>query len=375
MYLFMPTKMIPFFNIVSENKPYAKKFANELQLYIDSGQFILGDAVKLFEQQYAMFCGTKYCVGTSNGLDALRLIFEGYKSLGLLSEGDEILVPAQTYIASILAVIQSNLKPVFVEPKQGSYGMDINKAKRLTSNKTKACLVVHLYGELIDTKAFRSFAKEHNLLLIEDAAQAHGAKTKKGLKAGAIGDAAAFSFYPTKNIGALGDAGAVTTNNESLANKIRVLQNYGSHKKNINQVLGFNMRLDNLQARFLSVKLSDYPNVLNRRLAIASRYSEEINNPKITIPVHPQDGSHVFHLFVIRVADRKDFMDFLEANDVGSLIHYPIPPHKQEALESYNKLSLPITERYHDEVVSIPLYSSLTDSQVQRVIDVLNAYS
>ncbi len=367
--------MIPFFNIKAENKVYNDDFAEQLSLFMKNAQFILGDAVTSFENQYAAFCGTNYCVGTSNGLDALRLIFEGYKSLGLLSEGDEVLVPAHTYIATILAVIQANLKPVFVEPKQGSYGMDINEAKCLTTSKVKACLVAHLYGELIDTEAFQSYAKKHSVLLIEDAAQAHGAETKKGLKAGAIGDAAAFSFYPTKNIGALGDAGAVTTNNESLANKIRVLQNYGSHKKNINQVLGFNMRLDNLQARFLSVKLSDYPNVLNRRLAIASRYSEEINNPKITIPVHPQDGSHVFHLFVIRVADRKDFMDFLEANDVGSLIHYPIPPHKQEALESYNKLSLPITERYHDEVVSIPLYSSLTESQVKRVIDVLNAYS
>jgi dTDP-4-amino-4,6-dideoxygalactose transaminase len=212
------------------------------------------------------------------------------------------------------------------------------------------------------------------LLLIEDAAQAHGAETKKELKAGAIGDAAAFSFYPTKNIGALGDAGAVTTNNESLANIIRVLQNYGSHKKNINQVLGFNMRLDNLQARFLSIKLSDYPNVLNRRLAIASRYSEEINNPKITIPVHPQDGSHVFHLFVVRVADRQDFIAYLNANFIGNLIHYPIPPHKQKALHDFNNLSLPITERYHDEVVSIPLYPSLSEYQIQYIIDALNAY-
>ncbi|MGB1080496.1 MAG: DegT/DnrJ/EryC1/StrS family aminotransferase [Flavobacteriaceae bacterium] len=356
------------------NKPYAEKLANELELFMESGQFILGDAVTNFERQFASFCGSDFCVGTSNGLDALRLIFEGYKSLGLLTEGDEVLVPAHTYIATILAVIQSNLKPVFVEPKEGSFGMDIDKAKRLISNKTKACLVVHLYGELIDTEAFQSFAKEHNVLLIEDAAQAHGAVTASGLKAGAIGDAAAFSFYPTKNIGALGDAGAVTTNSESLANKIRILQNYGSPKKDMNQVLGFNMRLDALQARFLSVKLEDYPNALNRRLAIALRYVNEIKNPKIKLPVHPQECSHVFHLFVVRVANRKDFMDFLDANGVGSLIHYPIPPHRQEALESYNNLNLPITERYHDEVVSIPLYASLTDSQVQRTIEVLNAY-
>ena len=365
---------IPFLNIKAENAPYAKKFTEELSLFLESGQFILGDAVTTFEREFAAFCGTEFCVGTGNGLDALRLIFEGYKSLGLLSEGDEVLVPAHTYIATVLAVIQSNLKPVFVEPKEESFNMDVSEAKRLTTPNVKACLVVHLYGELVDIEAFQSYAKNHNLLLIEDAAQAHGAETKKELKAGAIGDAAAFSFYPTKNIGALGDAGAVTTNNESLANIIRVLQNYGSHKKNINQVLGFNMRLDNLQARFLSIKLSDYPNVLNRRLAIASRYSEKINNPKITIPVHPQDGSHVFHLFVVRVADRQDFIAYLNANFIGNLIHYPIPPHKQKALHDFNNLSLPITERYHDEVVSIPLYPSLSEYQIQYIIDAINAY-
>ena len=367
--------MIPFFNIKAENAPYAKKFTEELSLFLESGQFILGDAVTTFEREFAAFCGTECCVGTSNGLDALRLIFEGYKSLGFLSEGDEVLVPAHTYIATTLAVIQSNLKPVFVEPKERTFGMDINEAKRLTTSNVKACLVVHLYGELIDAEAFQNFAKKHNLLLIEDAAQAHGAVTASGLKAGAIGDAAAFSFYPTKNIGALGDAGAVTTNNDFLEKQIRVLQNYGSPKKYVHKTVGFNMRLDALQARFLSVKLADYSNALNRRLAIALRYVNEIKNPKIKLPLHPQDASHVFHLFVVRVADRKDFMDFLKANDVGSLVHYPIPPHKQEALESYNNLNLPITERYHNEVVSIPLYASLTDLQVQRVIDVLNAYS
>lgn len=367
--------MIPFFNIKAENAPYAKMFNEELSLFLESGQFILGDAVTTFERQFASFCGTECCIGTSNGLDALRLIFEGYKSLGLLSEGDEVLVPAHTYIASVLAVLQSNLKPVFVEPKEGAFGMDINAAKRLTTSNVKACLVVHLYGELIDVKAFQNFTKKHNLLLIEDAAQAHGAETKKGLKAGAIGDAAAFSFYPTKNIGALGDAGAVTTNNAFLEKQIRVLQNYGSPQKYVHKAVGFNMRLDALQARFLSIKLNDYPNMLKRRLEISSKYSKGIKNPKITLPEHPHDGSHVFHLFVVRVADRNDFMDFLEANGIGSLIHYPIPPHKQEALKSYNALTLPITERYHNEVVSIPLYASLTDLQVQRVIDVLNAYS
>ncbi len=366
--------MIPFFNIKSENEAYAKAYAKELSLFLESGQFILGDAVTTFEREFAAFCGTGFCVGTSNGLDALRLIFEGYKSLGILAEGDEVLVPAHSYIATALAVVQAKLTPVFVEPKEGSFGMDINEAMRLKTSKTKACLVVHLYGELIDVEAFQNFAQQHNLLLIEDAAQAHGAVTTKGLKAGAIGDAAAFSFYPTKNIGALGDAGAVTTNNDFLNKQIRGLQNYGSSKKYSHDTLGFNMRLDALQARFLSVKLSDYQNVSERRLAIASRYCKEIQNPKIRLPNHPQDGSHVFHLFVVRVDDRKDFMTFLEANKVGCLIHYPIPPHKQKALQDFNSLSLPITERYHDEVVSIPLYSSLKDAEIQRIIDVLNAY-
>lgn len=371
----MPTEMIPFFNIKSENDAYVKAYTKELSLFLESGQYILGDAVTTFEQEFAAFCGTDFCVGTSNGLDALRLIFEGYKSLGILTEGDEVLVPAHTYIATVLAVIQAKLTPVFVEPTDGSFGMDVNEARRLTSSKTKACLVVHLYGELIDVEAFQDFAQQHNLLLIEDAAQAHGAVSKKGFKAGAIGDAGAFSFYPTKNIGALGDAGAVTTNSNALEKQIRILQNYGSPKKYTHDTLGFNMRLDALQARFLSVKLNDYQHVLERRLAIASRYANEIKNPKIILPVNPQDKSHVFHLFVVRVADRTGFMAFLEANNVGSLIHYPTPPHKQKALQDFNSLSLPVTERYHEEVVSIPLYSSLNDAEVQHIIDALNAYS
>ena len=366
--------MIPFFNIKSENEAYAKAYAKELSLFLESGQFILGDAVTTFEREFAAFCATDFCIGTSNGLDALRLIFEGYKSLGILAEGDEVLVPAYSYIATALAVVQAKLTPVFVEPKEGSFGIDIKEAMRLKTSKTKACLVVHLYGELIDVEAFQDFAQQHNLLLIEDAAQAHGAVTTKGFKAGAIGDAAAFSFYPTKNIGALGDAGAVTTNNDILNKQIRVLQNYGSSKKYSHDTLGFNMRLDALQARFLSVKLNDYQNILERRLTIAFRYCKEIKNPKIRLPNHPLDGSHVFHLFVVRVDDRKDFITFLEANKVGYLIHYPIAPHKQKALQEFNNLSLPITERYHEEVVSIPLYSSLKDTEIQRIIDVLNAY-
>ena len=338
--------MIPFFNIATENQVFNKSFVRELNLFLKEGQFILGDDVHLFEKEYAAFCGTNYCIGTSNGLDALRLIFEGYKSLGIMKEGDEVLVPAHTYIASILAVIQSGLKPVFVEPKTTSFGMDPVKASTSLTSKTKACLVVHLYGELVDTDAFQHLAKSEGLLLIEDAAQAHGAISKNEEKAGAIGDAAAFSFYPTKNIGALGDAGAVTTNNEALAQTIRRLQNYGSSQKNKHVLLGFNMRLDALQARFLRIKL----------------------------PNTPIDHSHVFHLFVVRVKDREGFINQLENNEVGYLIHYPTPPHKQEALKEYNLLKLPITEDYHREVVSIPLYPSLSDKEVNHIIRVLNSF-
>ena len=366
--------MIPFFNMTTENQVFKKSFGKELILFIEEGKFILGDDVHLFEKEYAAFCGTDYCIGTSNGLDALRLIFEGYKSLGILKEGDEVLVPAHTYIASILAVIQSGLKPVFVEPKSTSFGMDPFKASAYCSSKTKACLVVHIYGELVDTVAFQDLAKSKGLLLIEDAAQAHGAISKNEEKAGAIGDAAAFSFYPTKNIGALGDAGAVTTNNEALAQKIRRLQNYGSSQKNKHELLGFNMRLDTLQAKFLRIKLRDYPIAMNRRISIARQYAKRIDNSKILFPNTPIDQSHVFHLFVVRVKDREGFINHLVNNEVGYLIHYPTPPHKQEALKEYNSLKLPITEGYHRNVVSIPLYPSLSDIEVDHIIRVLNSF-
>ena len=269
--------------------------------------------------------------------------------------------------------LQSGLKPVFVEPKTTSFGMDPVKALTSLTSKTKACLVVHLYGELVDTDAFQHLAKSEGLLLIEDAAQAHGAITKNREKAGAIGDAAAFSFYPTKNIGALGDAGAVTTNNEALTQTIRRLQNYGSSQKNKHVLLGFNMRLDALQARFLRIKLLDYPIAMSRRISIAQQYVKRIDNSKILFPNIPNDQSHVFHLFVVRVKDREGFINHLENNEVG-YDHYPTPPHKQEALREYNCLKLPITENYHREVVSIPLYPSISDKEVDYIISVLNSF-
>ena len=366
--------MIPFFNIYTENAPYAKKFTQELQLFMQSGQYILGDAVKTFEAQYAAFCGTDFCIGTSNGLDALRLIFEGYKELGLINEGDEVLVPAHTYIATILAVVHTGLRPVFVEPDATGFGMSLVEAKKRTTSKTKACLVVHLYGELVTIEGFKAFAKQSNILLIEDAAQAHGAVSQNGQKAGAIGDAAAFSFYPAKNIGALGDAGAVTTDDIELAKIISSLRNYGSSEKYVNEYIGFNMRMAALQARFLSIKLSDYPSAIKLRQQIALRYISEIKNPKIVLPTHPEDNSHVFHLFVVQVQKRNHFMDFMKKHGIQCLIHYPIPPHKQQALKAYGGLSLPITESYHDSVVSIPLYPYLSEADQRHIINVLNSY-
>ncbi|MDA9201795.1 DegT/DnrJ/EryC1/StrS family aminotransferase [Flavobacteriaceae bacterium] len=366
--------MIPFFNIDAENAPYAKKFTQELQLFMQSGQYILRDAVKTFEAQYAAFCGTNFCIGTSNGLDALRLIFEGYKELGLINKGDEVLVPAHTYIATILAVVHAGLKPVFIEPDATGFGMSLVEAKKHITSKTKACLVVHLYGELVTIEGFKAFAKQSNILLIEDAAQAHGAVSQNGQKAGAFGDAAAFSFYPAKNIGALGDAGAVTTNDVELAKIISSLRNYGSSEKYINEYIGFNMRMDALQARFLSIKLSNYPTAIKLRQQIASRYLIETKNPKIVLPTHPGDNSHVFHLFVVQVQKRNHFMDFMKKHGIQCLIHYPIPPHKQQALKTYEGLSLPITESYHDSVVSIPLYPSLSEADQRHIINVLNSY-
>ena len=365
--------MIPFFDISSENSKYLDFFSSELKKFIAEGDYILGNHVEKFESEFAEFCGTSYCLGTSNGLDSLRLIFEAYKKIGLLKIGDEVLVPANTFIASILAVVQSGLVPVFVEPKINSFNMSYDDAKDKCNLKTKACLIVHMYGQLADTDLFKSLSEENDLILIEDSAQAHGASKNKK-KAGSFGDASAFSFYPTKNIGALGDAGAITSNNTELINCIESLRNYGSQSKYNYSHLGFNMRLDSLQALFLSKKLKDYPKNILSRQRIASFYCNNVKNEKIKLPEHPNNMSHVFHLFVVKVENRNHFIDYLEKNGVGSHIHYPIPPHKQKSFLKYNHLNLPLTEDNHNKVVSIPLYPSLNDLQLKKIVDVLNCY-
>lgn len=366
--------MIPFFDIKTENDEYINSYHQALDGFLNEGQFILGEPVKRFEADYALYCQVKYCVGVSSGLDALRLIFESYIRMGKLKKGDQVLVPAHTYVATTLSVIHSGLIPVFVEPDKNGYNVSLETVTSAYNNSIKAILVVHIYGELVEMQPIIEFAESNGLLLIEDAAQAHGAMNADGVRAGALGDAAAFSFYPTKNLGALGDAGSVTTNNKELADTIRTLRNYGSQKRYYNKFDGFNMRLDALQANFLKIKLKDLCSKNKRRQEIAWQYVNEVDNPKIKLPFHPHNDSHVFHLFVVQVESRDKFVNYLSHHDIETLVHYPIPPHKQEALSDYREISLPRTENYHQKVVSLPIYPSLKAAQMDHIIEVLNKY-
>ena len=366
--------MIPFLNLHSINQPYEEEFKNMYQRFLDSGYYILGNEVKLFETNFASYCGTKYCVGVGNGLDALTLIFKGYIELGKLKMGDSVAVPANTYIASVLAIIHAGLKPVFIEPYTETYNLDASELEHHYSEDIKAVLVVHLYGQLANIKAINGFANKHNLLVVEDAAQAHGAKDEFGVLAGNFGDASGFSFYPTKNLGAQGDAGAITTNDGELAEVILKLRNYGTSSKYVNDIIGYNSRLDEFQAGVLNIKLKHLDDDNVKRIEIANRYLSEIDNKKIQLPYFSGNQDHVFHQFVIQVEDRVKMMDYLKQHQIGCLIHYPIPPHQQEALKIYKNLSLPITEAIHQQVLSLPLNISLSDDQVDYIIKTLNAY-
>ena len=367
--------MIKFLNLHKINARFEPKLQETFQRFLDSGYYILGNEVKTFESNFAAYCGTKNCVGTANGLDALILIFRAYIQLGKLQLNDEVIVPANTYIASILSIIHAGLKPVFVEPSEETFNISPLEIEKHITSKTKAILVVHLYGHLADMEAINKIAKEHHLLVIEDAAQAHGAFSNSEFKkAGNLGDAAAFSFYPSKNLGCLGDGGAVTTNDEDVSNCIKMMRNYGSSQKYVNEVIGVNSRLDELQAAFLNIKLNGLDADNKKRQEIAKRYISEINNEKIRLPFYNQTNNHVFHLFVVRVADRDEFAAFLDKNSIGWLIHYPVPPHQQKAFSKYHHLSFPITETMHQTLVSIPISPVLTEDEVTTVINVLNRY-
>ncbi|WP_046758380.1 DegT/DnrJ/EryC1/StrS family aminotransferase [Kordia jejudonensis] len=367
--------MIKFLDLHTLNARFETEFQQEFKKFLDSGYYVLGNNVKAFEKSYANYCGTDYCVGVSNGLDALILILEAYKILGKLHEGDEVIVPANTYIASILGITKAGLKPVLVEPDLETFNIDPIKIEAAITLKTKAILVVHLYGQLVEMDTIHNIAKKHNILVMEDAAQAHGAKNNQDKKAGNLSDAAGFSFYPTKNLGALGEAGAVTTNDEQLAEIITKLRNYGSASKYVNQYKGVNNRLDEIQAAFLNVKLPHLDADNEIRRTIAKRYLSEIKNPLLRLPKYTNDESHVFHQFVVRTENRAKLQAYLTEHQIGTLIHYEIPPHKQEAYKEWNQLSFPITEKIHAECLSLPINPILKTSEIDQIIAVLNQFS
>ncbi|MDA9937684.1 DegT/DnrJ/EryC1/StrS family aminotransferase [bacterium] len=346
-----------------------------IKTVIESGWYIRGKQVGLFEDSFANWIGSKFCTGVGNGLDAITLILRAYIELGSIKEGQEIIVPGNTYIATIIAVIHAKLKPILVEPSISTYNIDVDLIERNITKNTKAILAVHLYGRPCEMEKINCIAKAHNLIVIEDAAQAHGGK-KDGKFVGNLADAAAFSFYPGKNIGALGDAGAVTTNNEKLNTMVKSLGNYGSAEKYVNDYLGYNSRLDELHAAALLVKLTIIERELSERRRIAKSYLTYMKNDHIILPQirHILDD-HALHLFVIRVhKKRENLLTHLKSKNIQYMIHYPIPPHKQAAMKDYSEIKLPITELIHDTVVSIPLNSTLSNSDVERVIEAINTY-
>ncbi|HEY1845574.1 MAG TPA: DegT/DnrJ/EryC1/StrS family aminotransferase [Buttiauxella sp.] len=365
---------IEFLSLKDVNSRFNAELKDACARVIDSGWYIAGKELEAFENEFAEYCGVSYAIGVANGLDALILTIRAWKVLGKLKENDEVIVPANTYIASILAITENGLVPVFVEPDEKTFNLNEEGIKRAITPRTKLILPVHLYGQISPMSEIVAIAKKHNLLVLEDAAQSHGAEVA-GLKAGNWGDAAGFSFYPGKNLGALGDAGAITTNDGELARVLRALRNYGSHEKYKNIYTGVNSRLDEMQAAILRVKLSYLHADTEKRRDIASRYLTEIKNPYITLPYVKNKENHVWHLFVIKTNYREELQGYLKLKGIQTLIHYPIPPHLQEAYPEYNYLSLPVTEGIHQRVLSIPMSPTLSDDEVTLVIAALNGFT
>lgn len=366
--------MIKFLDLKAINERYKKELNLAFNAFLDGGNYILGNQVETFEVSFANYCGSKFCIGVSSGLDALHLIIEAYKILEVLEDGDEIIVPANTYIATLLAVSHKNLKPVLVEPRLHTFNIDPVEVEKAITSKTKAILGVHLYGQLYDIMALENICKKYNLLLLEDAAQAHGAKFIDGRKAGNVSDAGAFSFYPTKNLGALGEAGAITTDDEELAEIIRKLRNYGRKSSYNNIYKGFNCRLDEIQAAFLNIKLKFLDEDNKKRREVATSYFNELKNNVITLPYCENLNSHVFHLFVIRSKQRSKLKEYLLNKGIETYIHYPTPPNIQTAYRKLNKMNLPITKQIHDEVLSIPVNQLLKPDEVNHIIDSLSNF-
>lgn len=369
--------MIPFLDLKSINAQYRLELIEACTRVIDSGWYIDGQELQQFEQNFANYCGVEHCIGVANGLDALILILRAWKELGKLQEGDEVIVPSNTYIASILAISANQLTPVLVEPDVNTFNIDPIKIKAAITSKTKVILVVHLYGQLAAMPEIMSIAQQYKLFVLEDSAQAHGASIN-GKKAGNWGDAAGFSFYPGKNLGALGDAGAVTTNDLELANMLKALRNYGSREKYKNLVKGVNSRLDEIQAAMLNVKLQYLDQVATQRRMIAQMYLEGINNSLIQLPKIQGQAfdnlQHVWHLFVILTKNRDALQQYLAQHDIQTLVHYPIPSYKQQAYLEWSDMSFPISEHLHNNVLSLPMDITLKVEGVQKVINAINSF-
>lgn len=369
---------VPFLDLKTLNAPYRKEIDRAFSSVLDSGWYLKGTYTQDFEESFSEYNEGGETIGVANGLDALKIILRAYLYMGVFSEGDEIIVPANTYIATILAVSEVNLKPVLVEPDPETFNIDTHNIEQLITPRTKAILPVHLYGRIAVNDKLIDLCKSHNLKLIEDAAQAHGARFGNK-RAGTIGDAAAFSFYPGKNLGALGDAGAISTCDPDLSEICRALGNYGSRKKYYNAFKGFNSRIDELQAAVLSIKLKNLDSDNRYRRFIASRYLDEIKNPHIRLPEVPftdirENESHVWHLFTVLSPYRRELIPYLNNHDIGTLIHYPVPPNLQQGFPELSDLSLPVTEKIHREILSLPLNPSMNEQQIQYVIDTVNSF-
>jgi dTDP-4-amino-4,6-dideoxygalactose transaminase len=365
--------MISFLDLQKINFRYESDFLEATKKLLQKGWFVLGNEVLDFEHNFANFCSKKHCLGVANGLDALVLILRAHQILGNLQKGDEVIVPSNTYIASVLAILQADLVPVFVEPNVETFNLDFNLIEAKITPKTKVILVVHLYGQLCNMNKIAEIANKHKLFVVEDAAQSHGAVFNENFNFD-LQHAVAYSFYPGKNLGALGDGGAVVTNDDDLAKTILALRNYGSEKKYFNKFIGINSRLDEIQAAFLSIKLPFLNADNERRRAIASRYLSEIKNPEIKLPFWDKTNNHVFHLFVVRTNRRDALQQFLLSKKIQTMIHYPVPPHKQLALKAFNHLSFPIAEAIHETCLSLPMSPVLSDDEVDEIIAAVNQF-
>lgn len=365
--------MVKFLDLGKINARYSQEIEKAIKSVTESGWYIKGKATETFENNYARYIGSEYCVACGNGLDALTLILLAYKEMGQMKDGDEVIVPANTYIASILAITRAGLKPVLVEPSSDTLQIDDDLIEKAITHKTKAVMIVHLYGQNAFTEKIGRICKTYGLKLIEDNAQAHGAMYKNK-KTGSLGDAAGHSFYPGKNLGALGDAGAVTTDDPQLAEIVRTLGNYGSEKKYIFNMKGLNSRIDEIQAAILNAKLPSINKENERRRKIARKYVENINNPLIKIPGLSLGKDNVFHLFPIFSEYRDQLQNYLSANDIQTLIHYPVPPHKQKCYPEWNNMSFPVTEHIHAHELSLPMSQLMTQEEVDKVISVVNSF-